>query len=963
MATITSPREHASQIDTRLRVHHPLVRLRGYIRAYVLVEGLAVLCLYVALWFWIGLVVDYGFFKTFGIDWVQVLPWALRAVLLGILTGGLIGVVAAKVLFRLFREFRDAALALVLERRFPEELGDRLITAVELADPQKGESYGYSPAMIDRTISEAASRVDHLPVEQVFNWRRLRRAAITVGACTLGIYFLLGISYCAYVAQPRVDEFTARFNNVAAIWFERNILLTNTIWPRRAYLELVNFPASGDLRVGRDAPPPTLQVRAVKWVIADSRAPEGWRPMKWQDLTPELVGGKLVTLEGQTGSLDEIEQRLDNSETQPVFDADTQLALRDILARLHARAESPEMARRVRELTIPEKVLVYYRGETIRSEQTLKKQTDNQYSGVLSDLKESVRFTANGEDYYTPYRTITIVPPPSLVELIRDEERPAYLYQRPAAAGGPEALRGKKQQLKDLPVSLSGSASRFDVPAGTDVVLRGTTDKQLRFPGGVDLRASGGGAAVATPVQQLDGQSFEIRFNNVTSPIDFVFQFTDTDNVVGLRPVMLRPIEDTPPEVDVQVEYLRKTSQGYIITPTALVPFSGKVRDDHGLESVKYFYTLMSVESQMVAVARRTLTAFEFSPRGLGPHWVAAAYLSNLSNLIKTITDEAQRQPEQIAVASFARRLQETIANATPPGTGQSLQENLERNFLRDYTFDPDETRGCFEVERLGLKVTDEQQVQPRYRMRLWVVATDSNIETGPGIGQSKERFSFLIVSENELLLEIAKEEEGLHVKLEDTISKLKDARNKLEQVALELPSLKPEEFSPMAQRVEEILSALVRCWDVTGEISKDYLKILKELRFNRVRPKIIDKIEQGICNPLQDIINQDREFDRADKSMRAFHKTLEDRVADKPAAQQAGKQLDQLIERLTRVLDAMGDINSINKLIERLVQIEKGERRAYERFKELNDELQEKILDQALTPMPEPKEKKPPDK
>src|SRR5207248_6534758 len=97
------------------------------------------------------------------------------------------------------------------------------------------------------------------------------------------------------------------------------------------------------------------------------------------------------------------------------------------------------------------------------------------------------------------------------------------------------------------------------------------------------------------------------------------------------------------------------------------------------------------------------------------------------------------------------------------------------------------------------------------YRMRLWVIATDSNIENGPGIGQSKERFHFLIISENELLTEIAKEEEGLHVKLEDTINRLKDGRAKLDQVARELPELKPDEFSPMARRAEEVMETLLK--------------------------------------------------------------------------------------------------------------------------------------------------------
>src|SRR5262249_33139955 len=136
MATVTQTPLRLDREESRRRVRHPLQRLRGYIRFYVGAEGLTLLVLYVALWFWIGLALDYGFFKAFDLDWVQELPWAFRLVVLVGLGAGLLALVVLKVLLRLTREFRDRALALVLERRYSEQLGDRLITAVELADPQ-----------------------------------------------------------------------------------------------------------------------------------------------------------------------------------------------------------------------------------------------------------------------------------------------------------------------------------------------------------------------------------------------------------------------------------------------------------------------------------------------------------------------------------------------------------------------------------------------------------------------------------------------------------------------------------------------------------------------------------------------------------------------------------------------------------------------------------------------------------
>ena len=78
MATITPPTP-ARLAESQQKVRHPLQRLRNYIRLYVSLEGASALVLFLALWFWIGLALDYGFFKAFAIDWVQEeLPYKFR---------------------------------------------------------------------------------------------------------------------------------------------------------------------------------------------------------------------------------------------------------------------------------------------------------------------------------------------------------------------------------------------------------------------------------------------------------------------------------------------------------------------------------------------------------------------------------------------------------------------------------------------------------------------------------------------------------------------------------------------------------------------------------------------------------------------------------------------------------------------------------------------------------------------
>src|ERR1051325_4527146 len=94
MATVSAPPRRAfDRVDTQRRVRHPLQALRKYIRLYVVLEGLLVAFVYLALWFWIGLALDYGLFLIPGLsfDWVQELnnafdptgAFVFRAVLLG----------------------------------------------------------------------------------------------------------------------------------------------------------------------------------------------------------------------------------------------------------------------------------------------------------------------------------------------------------------------------------------------------------------------------------------------------------------------------------------------------------------------------------------------------------------------------------------------------------------------------------------------------------------------------------------------------------------------------------------------------------------------------------------------------------------------------------------------------------------------------------------------------------------
>jgi hypothetical protein len=115
------------------------------------------------------------------------------------------------------------------------------------------------------------------------------------------------------------------FHDVVGMWAERNLLMRNVLWPRRAHLEVLPFypdEPEREPRIARESPAPTLRVRAWKYVLADSTADEGWRLLRWEDLMKDnsLAGGTEVpetppgwkARDPQVGlTVDEVELRLE----------------------------------------------------------------------------------------------------------------------------------------------------------------------------------------------------------------------------------------------------------------------------------------------------------------------------------------------------------------------------------------------------------------------------------------------------------------------------------------------------------------------------------------------------------------------------------------------------------------------------------------------------------------------------
>jgi hypothetical protein len=196
----------------------PVVRklldaLRGRIRWYVWLEGIAVSVAWLALGFWVSLWLDWGLEP----------PAAIRVAILALVLAGFLGLWYRLIFRRAFARLSDGSMAMLLERRFPQ-FNESLLTAVELSG-RPLDVRECSPVMLGRTCREAEAPVAGVRLGRIFN------------PLPLGLSLAAALWLVATVAA-----FGVLAPGGMKIWLRRNVLLSNELWPRRTRLEVVGFP-------------------------------------------------------------------------------------------------------------------------------------------------------------------------------------------------------------------------------------------------------------------------------------------------------------------------------------------------------------------------------------------------------------------------------------------------------------------------------------------------------------------------------------------------------------------------------------------------------------------------------------------------------------------------------------------------------------------------------------------------
>jgi hypothetical protein len=523
-----------------------------------------------------------------------------------------------------------------------------------------------------------------------------------------------------------------------------------------------------------------------------------------------------------------------------------------------------------------------------------------------------------------------------------------------------EALKGQKQVRTNVVVSLTGSTSRMEFPSGTDIVLRGETDKELsevriRYR---SAQKTGTGEAAATAPGETEilptggnHKTFEKRFDHIVRPIEFDFEFTDTDNVKSLRHIVIQPVEDRTPDVNVAVETIRKTPGGYMCTYEAMIPFSGSIRDDWGLSKVEYSINYAKVETPQATALRAGIAGGVFGVLSPSPNPFETLGATAIADLLGHLSEsrESTVTPPPLPLNEFLVSAREKDARfgylkaqlaqkltQPPPDNAQVkvFEIKPEQEFLDLLERMPD------------MQKNKTDNIRPRYRMHVTISATDNNVETGPRVGQNKETFTFLVVSYEELLGEMNKEEEGLTNKMYDLLNKMLEVRGGIDKVIERLPKttdVASDDYRASASRMVEMEEAVAKGRDVAQEILNDYNRLLKEVKTNRIKGKVAEE-KETICNMLDEAIRQ--YFPNAEEAHRNLRQVFDERRAPDPGQIEASRQRQlELTMHLKTIYDKMGGIASLTKAAEQLSQLIKNEIIIKEMITRLLEALRDNVV------------------
>ncbi len=216
MASATEKPQSAAASGLAPAISRALASLRGRIRRYVSLEGLALAVAWLGLAFWLSLLLDW-LPVSFGYD---ELTLGGRITVLAVAAGVLLTILYILVLRRLAVALPDRSLAVLMERRF-HAYQDSLLTTVEMREEPEHAAV-FNEEMLERTCEDALEKTGHVKLSEIFNpWPMARNVL-------LALVFGLSVGGFAYAQSEAFQTWVSRF-----------LLLNDaTKWTRRCYVEV-----------------------------------------------------------------------------------------------------------------------------------------------------------------------------------------------------------------------------------------------------------------------------------------------------------------------------------------------------------------------------------------------------------------------------------------------------------------------------------------------------------------------------------------------------------------------------------------------------------------------------------------------------------------------------------------------------------------------------------------------------
>jgi len=197
-----------------------------------------------------------------------------------------------------------------------------------------------------------------------------------------------------------------------------------------------------------------------------------------------------------------------------------------------------------------------------------------QYSYTFRGVLAPIELDVHGGDCTVGGLRIEVVDNPTIVEMTLDCRYPDYM-----------AREARSRSFTGV----------MQIPQGTEVTLRGRTNKPLREVRVESALEETPGKPDFARIDEANPREFVYPLGKLTEDKTLLFHLHDADEVRNREPfrVALAAVADAAPELDVELRGI-----GSAVTAQARIPVVGKVTDDYGLARAWFAFAVDQKEGQ-----------------------------------------------------------------------------------------------------------------------------------------------------------------------------------------------------------------------------------------------------------------------------------------------------------------------------------------------------------------------------